>query len=154
MISPRPYQREALDAIHAAYDQSVTHPLVVLPTGTGKTIVFGWVQPGNAWVLAIPQGRITLIPNGGTYDVVEMGPAGRRVLASGLPLGYAQGMAEALIRQAGAVVLNSPTARWRFQPATEKQLALLRRKRVSLPPGLTKGEASKLITATLAGGAR
>lgn len=37
-------------------------------------------------------------------------------------------------------------ARWRQEPATEKQLALLRRLGVNTPPGLTRGQASLLIT--------
>jgi superfamily II DNA or RNA helicase len=36
----RPYQREALDAIHAAERRGVRRPLLCLPTGAGKTVVF------------------------------------------------------------------------------------------------------------------
>jgi superfamily II DNA or RNA helicase len=36
----RPYQREALDGIEQAEREGVRRPLVVLPTGTGKTVVF------------------------------------------------------------------------------------------------------------------
>jgi superfamily II DNA or RNA helicase len=36
----RPYQRKALEAIEAAEREGVKRPLVVLPTGTGKTVVF------------------------------------------------------------------------------------------------------------------
>ena len=39
-IMPRPYQREAVDAILVAHGQGMRRPLVALPTGTGKTIVF------------------------------------------------------------------------------------------------------------------
>lgn len=35
----RPYQREALDAVHAAYARGVRRQLVSLPTGAGKTYV-------------------------------------------------------------------------------------------------------------------
>lgn len=41
MIKPRPYQTEAVDAIETHEQQGVSRPLIVLPTGTGKTIVFG-----------------------------------------------------------------------------------------------------------------
>lgn len=36
----RPYQRKALDGIDQAEREGVRRPLVVLPTGTGKTVVF------------------------------------------------------------------------------------------------------------------
>ena len=36
----RPYQQEAKDAIAAEWDKGVKKTLLVLPTGTGKTIVF------------------------------------------------------------------------------------------------------------------
>jgi ATP-dependent helicase IRC3 len=36
----RPYQEEALDAIVAAEARGIRRPLLALPTGTGKTVVF------------------------------------------------------------------------------------------------------------------
>ena len=54
-IAPRLYQAEALDKITAAYRRGVTRQLVVLPTGTGKTVVFSHLiarRPGRALVLA------------------------------------------------------------------------------------------------------
>lgn len=41
MISPREYQLEALDAILSRQEGGVTRQLCVLPTGTGKTVLFG-----------------------------------------------------------------------------------------------------------------
>lgn len=40
MLKPRPYQREAIDAVRRAIDDGVQRPAVVLPTGAGKTVVF------------------------------------------------------------------------------------------------------------------
>jgi superfamily II DNA or RNA helicase len=37
----RPYQEEAIEAINNAALDGVTRPLVALPTGTGKTVIFG-----------------------------------------------------------------------------------------------------------------
>jgi superfamily II DNA or RNA helicase len=51
----RPYQREALDAIHAGERRGVHRQLVALPTGTGKTVVFAHLlreRGGRALVLA------------------------------------------------------------------------------------------------------
>lgn len=39
----RPYQQQARDRIHAEWDAGYTRTLLVLPTGTGKTIVFASV---------------------------------------------------------------------------------------------------------------
>ena len=41
MIEPRPYQKEAVQAILDARKRGVARQLVVLPTGAGKTICFG-----------------------------------------------------------------------------------------------------------------
>lgn len=43
MIDPRPYQAAAVDAVFAAVDRGDPSGLVVLPTGMGKTVVFGLV---------------------------------------------------------------------------------------------------------------
>jgi hypothetical protein len=39
-LTPRPYQYEAVAALLAAAARGVQWPLLVLPTGTGKTIIF------------------------------------------------------------------------------------------------------------------
>jgi superfamily II DNA or RNA helicase len=39
-LHPRPYQTECLSAVWGAWDRGVQRPAVVLPTGSGKTIVF------------------------------------------------------------------------------------------------------------------
>ena len=36
----RGYQRDAIDAVHAAWDLGIRRPAVVLPTGAGKTVIF------------------------------------------------------------------------------------------------------------------
>lgn len=40
VLTPRPYQRESGAALAAAWGRGVLRPAVVLPTGTGKTVVF------------------------------------------------------------------------------------------------------------------
>jgi ATP-dependent helicase IRC3 len=74
----------------------------------------------------------------------------RRVIASDLDLGYAQGTAEDYVRGLGVSWLVKRDAPWRLQPASEKQLEALRRWRVAVQPGLTKGEASDLLTKAVA----
>lgn len=40
MLSVRPYQRRALDSIEQAEKEGIRRPLLVYPTGTGKTVIF------------------------------------------------------------------------------------------------------------------
>jgi superfamily II DNA or RNA helicase len=40
MLTLRPYQRRALEAIETAEREGVRRPLLVFPTGTGKTVIF------------------------------------------------------------------------------------------------------------------
>lgn len=39
MITLRSYQREALDALYAFFEHTSGHPLVILPTGSGKSVI-------------------------------------------------------------------------------------------------------------------
>ena len=50
----RDYQQEALNAVLDAADQGATRPLVALPTGTGKTVLFAYLvarRPGRSLIL-------------------------------------------------------------------------------------------------------
>lgn len=52
-ITPRPYQKEAVDSVMNAYDQGYPGALVRLPTGCGKTITAGlaaqrWLDGGDS----------------------------------------------------------------------------------------------------------
>ena len=42
----------------------------------------------------------------------------------------------------GLVLLNT---KWRREPASERQIELLKRKKIKVPRGITKGQASHLI---------
>jgi hypothetical protein len=103
-----------------------------------------WVQTQRgAWVLTLGQGTRRLLPAAdGTWAVVhaQRGQAHRPV-GQGLPLDYALGVAEDYARRQQAGVLVDPSAAWRQQPPTEKQLAL--------PPDLTRGAAADLLTAVM-----
>src|SRR5437016_3237861 len=54
-LTPRPYQYEAVAALLAATARGVQRPLLVLPTGTGKTIIFALLvqrRRGRSLILA------------------------------------------------------------------------------------------------------
>lgn len=40
LLPLRPYQRDAVDAVEAAWSAGMVRPAVLMPTGTGKTVVF------------------------------------------------------------------------------------------------------------------
>ena len=73
----RPYQAQALEAIGAAHARGVTRPLVVLPTGGGKTVVFSHLvtqRPGRSLILAhrdelISQAAAKLASVSGSLDI-------------------------------------------------------------------------------------
>ncbi len=113
-----------------------------------------WVQTRQgAWVLSLgaEHGTLRLRPDGEeTWQVIQL----RReteplVVAEHLPLDYAQGLSEDVARQLGVERLVDAEAPWRGQPASEKQVALLRKLGVTPGPGLTKGEAADQITAVM-----
>jgi len=105
----------------------------------------------DAWVLTLGQGTLRLLPEAaGTWTVVHVRRgAAHRPVGQGLPLDYALGVAEDYARRQQAGVLVDPSAAWRQQPPTEKQLALLRKWRVALPPDLTRGAVADLLTAVM-----
>jgi ATP-dependent helicase IRC3 len=77
----------------------------------------------------------------------EVGQSRREDLKQGLNLGYAQGFAEDYARKHGAKALVDRQARWRQDPPSEGQLRVLRKVGIPIHDGLTKGEASDLISA-------
>jgi superfamily II DNA or RNA helicase len=110
-----------------------------------------WTQVElNAFSLpAGEQGAVSIVGQpDGTYRVIQFGrDRSRNEIASGLDIGYAQGVAEQFVMEAEAKQLANPSARWRGQPATEKQRETLDKMRLTYDPEtITKGEASALIT--------
>jgi ATP-dependent helicase IRC3 len=141
-------ERQAAGALVVEVDGAI----VSRPVELFKRRPVHWVDAGGGrFVLATGQGSVVLVPRDGAgdrWDVVQTAPgAPPALLAGDLPLGYAQGVAEDRARALGAGVLVDPAARWRSRPASDNQLAALRRMRVPVPPGLTRGAASDLIGA-------
>jgi len=106
---------------------------------------------GQRYVLPFGTATLTLAPGGDGWMVLrqERG-APPETLAAGLDLGYAQGFAEDVVRRAGLTVLVDAAAPWRRDPATERQLATLRKLRLPISPVMTKGAAQQAIAAAVA----
>ena len=113
-----------------------------------------WVQTRQgAWVLSLgaQHGTLRLRPDSPeTWQVVQVRRAADPLLLGDtLPLPYAQGLAEDYARHLGVARLVEAEAPWRQQPATEKQMVLLRKLGVAVRAGVTKGEAADLLAAVL-----
>ncbi|MEW6572943.1 MAG: DEAD/DEAH box helicase [Bacillota bacterium] len=111
----------------------------------GKS-VFRWIQAGHQWRLPIaPQTYAVLSPDGDKYRVLLVARDERPQLLhpTALTIGYAQGIAEDYARQHGKAFSRRDAA-WRQQPATEKQVDLLRKLGFN-PTGITKGQASDIL---------
>jgi hypothetical protein len=76
------------------------------------------------------------------------------LLFDSLPLNYPMGAAEDFARREGVETLVTRDAWWRSDPATDKQIYILRKFRVVTPDGLTKGQASDMLSAIFGDAAR
>jgi superfamily II DNA or RNA helicase len=147
-----------------ASDENVEGQLVSVDVELFKSRDFAWIESertAGKFVLSLGlDGTVVLESTGpDRFDVFKVKretPAGRRwpvevrtKLYTDLSLGYAQGIAEDLVRKSGAAVLNARDAGWRKGDPSEKQRALLQR-RGRWRDGMTRGEASDVLTALLA----
>jgi len=115
-----------------------------------REALFSWVAAGDKFALSVGEGLLVLEREGSGWRAALKPRAGDpAVLISGVSLELAQGVAEDWARR-NARWLAGKDARWRKNPASERQAELLRRLGIPFRPGMTAGEASDLITAVLA----
>jgi ATP-dependent helicase IRC3 len=138
------YQEQRERQLAAGETDFVSGELVAQQVDLFGSRPMHWVQTRQgAWVLSLGDGfaRMTLSQDD-LWDVhcLENGKQ-PILLRSGLPLGYAQGVAEDFARRRGAGALLNPEARWRSEPASTKQINWMRWKGIPVSPGLTKGQA-------------
>jgi ATP-dependent helicase IRC3 len=112
-----------------------------------------WIRlEGGAFGLSLGNGELlALLPEAGKWRAVAKGSRGDRSLSGPLPLDYAMGAAEDYARRNGAGWLLDREAPWRRAPASDRQLELLRKYRLPITDGMTKGEASDALAAVFAG---
>jgi len=136
-------EREAAEEQRALEGRIVSQRIDLFKTGP-----LGWatVSPIHFILSMATAGDLHLVERADGWMVQHHHRDGRReILASALTIEYAMGTAEDAARKIGPAVLIDRTARWRSEPASEKQLALLKRWRVPHMPTLTRGEASELL---------
>ena len=150
-------KRTLLQAVEAAEKQEAhreNKPLVhsVEDLDLFERSKFVWQTIGKHYRLTLRDGgSLWCCAVDGGYSPLQAYPSGRmRELADGvLPLDYCMGVCEDKARQMDAAQSARKDAPWRGAPATEKQVNALRRMGVSVDDGMTKGEASELLTQTL-----
>lgn len=132
------------------------------PTSVGGTSVdlfsgreFGWIPLGEAFVLPAGDGWVLLEPqpldDERWWVIAQRGRGDAPELVEhSLDLGYAQGVAEDMVRRLGAAALARGAAEWRRRAASGGQMTALGKWGVRPERALTAGEASDLLTATIA----
>jgi hypothetical protein len=112
---------------------------------------FAWVSVGKGgYRLGLAGGKAIIVAPTilGEWEAVFRYRSGDKFLRRGEDIRSAINMSEAhvshhLKESVGLVARNT---RWRRAPATDKQLRVLRSKKLTVPKGLTKGQASHLIS--------
>lgn len=92
-------------------------------------------------------------PGESTWNVIYRDRQDTRILATGMNLEYAQGVAEDHDKRHGVKAFTDKKARWRAEPASDGQRTALYRwgkRGLSRQPGLTKGEASDALDVAIA----
>ncbi len=167
--------RNAITSLRAAIAEDAKQGTLVTATDDLKSIGKKFVQHAKpielidrkklAWIqidngaFSIPvgeHGQIVLQDNDrGLFDVVRYGRKGdREVLGHDMDIGYAQGIAEQTVIEAGARTLANPKAGWRRDKkalATEPQKVALRKWKIPFDAEtITKVQASDLLSEAIA----
>lgn len=117
-----------------------------------------WTRIDDRWVLGLGKEFLVLDPprrspgdGSQSWRVLVLYENRARVAARNLDFGYAQGVAEEIVRDSGSISLVDTEARWRSDPASAGQLRMMRRLGIPATEGeLTKGDAAERITEELA----
>jgi ATP-dependent helicase IRC3 len=140
-------EREAADRLHEE-QEAAQGRLISQTVDLFRRRKLNWLSAGTSrFVLSIGKGMIVLTPDekGWTARFNSREGTDAVEIAAGRPLEWAQGIAEDYARRMNAAHLIDPQAPWRTRPATEKQLATLKRFRIRTLPDISAGEASDLI---------
>lgn len=116
-----------------------------IPTKTGR-----FVLVTGTGAVALQASQTSL---GEDWDVIHQEKGKPPVIiASGMEMGYAQGLAEDFVRDLGAGALVNPNASWRLREPSEKQIKMARYCGIPsvLLEGKTSGQVSDLIAAAQA----
>ncbi|MCP4900025.1 MAG: DEAD/DEAH box helicase [bacterium] len=80
---PRPYQTEALEALHSHICEKESNPCVVIPTGGGKSALIAWII--QKWKRDAPWFRCCILAH--RKELIEQNAAELNTIAPGLDVG-------------------------------------------------------------------
>lgn len=111
---------------------------------------FAWVKTGaKTYKLPLPDWRsITVLPTiMGNWEAVLRGPGQSSIIAKEKNAHQTIMASDKYVKRhmPKHITLITRNTLWRNQPATSKQLAVLKARKIGVPHGLTKGQASRLI---------
>jgi ATP-dependent helicase IRC3 len=117
-----------------------------------------WLDVEGSWVLPAQGGVMILVDAASdeftdAWEVWKVGAAKGsvpvRCSERALTLDWARGVGEEIIRGMDQTISRSDAA-WRNRPVSDAQRAQLERKRIEIPAGCRRGQASDLLTARFA----
>lgn len=114
-----------------------------------RDLVWHQTNGSNSWSLAVPGLVVHIMPQDAElkkYRVVSDMSGKVKDIAKDVDLGWAQGIAEDLIRDSSTGKMARKDAAWRSAEPTQKQLEWLERSGIAFRKGMTKGEISDLIS--------
>lgn len=86
LLRLRDYQREAIDSVTAAWRRGMIRPAVVLPTASGKTVIFSHLSV--EWLADHPGQRVLILVH--TQELLDQALSKLRSVAPGLRVGAVQ----------------------------------------------------------------
>lgn len=146
-------RRERDEILSAEYHEKA---LLRQVNGTDNTFArsaMQWIHVSNErWALAAGSGGTVLMDRQGDegWTVRAVGKRPVVMLQEPVEQHLAMGVAEDYVRRSDSFSFASRGKKWRSQGATPSQLAALERMRIETPENCTRGEASDLITKSIA----
>ena len=124
------------------------------PPELAESTSYVWYRTTSGYRLNLPEGESLTIESNllDSWDVRLAHSTGTRLLAQPETLARATAIADTFVavERADAVKFVERSAGWRGELPTDKQKELLTRSGVPMPKGLTKGQASQMISQVLA----
>lgn len=126
------------------------------PAELARLGAFAWTACGpERYRLALPKGQSLRIAQNilGRWEVAHRGNQAETILSQHTEMHAAIAWSEGFVKERlpEALKLVKQSSAWRRQPATEKQLQVLRHRKIAPPAGLTRGQASQLISMLMGG---
>ncbi len=144
------------DVLRASHPVDLLYLELPLPPAFARSRLAWVAVPPARWILAAPEGTLTVRQTLLAYEVSWRARAAREpeLLGAAETLEEAVALAERAARgrlAPSALRLLDRRAPWRYRPASDRQKALLDRYRIPYTPATTAGEAARALSRRFAG---